>query len=511
MVKKKTTIKRKKNKHDTTVGSQADPIDTELKNLVQNASDLLGPNITKLSIKKEKVSSSFVKKKPSFKNKSMDSGDPNITSCSNNANADSTSNLTKTVVKTEITLERNDSSSKIKKQPSKKLRLTQKDELENIDEEENLTKLDQVDQGETKTIKKKNSNKKKHRKSSSTSKKNLNQLSLFKMPEPLATSSLSTTLINNLKEINVIANTPNTKLQREIAAETTNSKTIKAKQQEEEESKPMTRRAAAAAAAISTENKIQSKNKVLDDIAKTINASGKVKQMVELHEARIKPNSILNTPPTIQKSHAIRQLQYTNSKFKTNSGTISSVTASTSQSSNNNNNSKIRSSIDKRKIRISNQKAKADNKRQSVKKVTAFLKDLSESQSSGVSIKSEKLSFPNTDDINESLLDTQSIKSEPNISQQVTNAPTTQQLTSTVKKLNNHFLASSSTVQQQYKVISNTPGFTKFLERNTPNKMSRSEMELKRKAELLSKEKKEQERLHEREKQLQEKVEIAKK
>ncbi len=36
-------------------------------------------------------------------------------------------------------------------------------------------------------------------------------------------------------------------------------------------------------------------------------------------------------------------------------------------------------------------------------------------------------------------------------------------------------------------------------------------MELKRKAELLSKEKKEQERLQERDKQIQEKVEIAKK
>ena len=382
------------------------------------------------------------------------------------------------------------------------MRLAQKEELENIDEEENSTNLDQ---GETRTIKKKNSTKKKHRKSSTNAKKNTNQLSVFKMPEPLATSSLSTTLINNLKEINAIANTPNTKLHKELTSESTNSKTIKAKQvEEEEESKPMTRRAAAAAAAIAAENKVQPKNKVIEDIAKTIHASGKVKQMVELHEARIKPyGNTLNTPPTVQKPHAIRQLQYTNSKFKTTNSTSTSI-------SNNTDNSKIRSSIDKRKIRISNQKAKAENKRQSVKKVAAFLKDLSESQSSGVSVKSEKLSFPNTDEINESLLDTQSIKSEPSVSHQASAAPNTQQLASTVKKLNNHFLASSSTVQQQYKVA-NTPGFNKFLERNTPNKMSRSELELKRKAELVSKEKKELERLHERDKQLQEKIEIARK
>ena len=104
------------------------------------------------------------------------------------------------------------------------------------------------------------------------------------------------------------------------------------------------------------ENKVQPKNKVLEDIAKTIHASGKVKQMVELHEARIKPyGNTLNTPPTVQKPHAIRQLQYTNSKFKTTNSTSTSI-------SNNTDNSKIRSSIDKRKIRISNQKAKAENK-----------------------------------------------------------------------------------------------------------------------------------------------------
>jgi microcompartment protein CcmL/EutN len=69
-----------------------------------------------------------------------------------------------------------------------------------------------------------------------------------------------------------------------------------------------------------------------------------------------------------------------------------------------------------------------------------------------------------------------------------------------VNKLNSN----PTSVQQQYNVA-------KFQERNTPNKMSQSELELKRKAELLSKEKKEQERLNERDKLLQEKVELNKK
>ena len=51
------------------------------------------------------------------------------------------------------------------------------------------------------------------------------------------------------------------------------------------------------------------------------------------------------------------------------------------------------------------------------------------------------------------------------------------------------------------------PSFMKFLERNTPSKLTKTEMDEKRRAELISKDNKEKERIQEMERQKNEKIE----
>ena len=114
-------------------------------------------------------------------------------------------------------------------------------------------------------------------------------------------------------------------------------------------------------------------------------------------------------------------------------------------------------------------------------------------------------------------------------SSSISNQPLTGNYLATIKRPTNIkelFNTNQSTIQQQYRIASSivkgTPStktakcdrkqsFAKFLERNTPSKLTRTELEEKRKVDLLYKEKKEQERLQELERMQQEKIENQKK
>ena len=257
----------------------------------------------------------------------------------------------------------------------------------------------------------------------------------------------------------------------------------------------------------------------------SIHASGKVKQMVELVEARMKTTSMQNTPSTVVKQQQSKQPQ-TKSKLS-NTSTLNSVAK------------KLRSSIDERKKRISN--SKIENKRQSSKRVNAFLNDLVQQKTSAAAV-TVAPAETKTNNVKKKL-NYQEIKQEPidhdteltkplppptqTINTTTTTTTSTTTTTATTSSNNGlaHLLATSTLIQQNYKLkytsslnsdtkkqsLAATADNTyKFLERNTTPCKSK-ELEEKRKIELIYKEEKEQKRLQEREKLLHEKIETAKK
>jgi len=255
----------------------------------------------------------------------------------------------------------------------------------------------------------------------------------------------------------------------------------------------------------------------------SIHASGKVKQMVELVEARMKTTSMQNTPSTVVKQQQQQQSKQPQIKSKlSNTSTLNSVAK------------KLRSSIDERKKRISN--SKIENKRQSSKRVNAFLNDLVQ-QKTAVTVAPAETKTNNVkkklnyQEIKQEPIDhdTELTKPLPPTTQIINNTTTTTTTTATTSSNNGlaHLLATSTTIQQNYKLkytsslnsdtkkqslaaTTTTTNNNKFLERNTTPCKSK-ELEEKRKIELIYKEEKEQKRLQEREKLLHEKIETAKK
>lgn len=173
---------------------------------------------------------------------------------------------------------------------------------------------------------------------------------------------------------------------------------------------------------------------------------------------------------------------------------------------------KFRSSIDKRKLRSS--QAKSEIKRKSVKQVQAFIKGIT-----NMAAKNASTMVANTTvGASEILDETQDVVARPG-EIDVTICDEKAGKTNVIKEI-----LSNTMVNNQYRVTTQLKAtmassklperkksFIKFLERNTPSKMTRTELEEKRKIELLCKEKKEQERLEERDKAKQEKLEITKK
>lgn len=246
----------------------------------------------------------------------------------------------------------------------------------------------------------------------------------------------------------------------------------------------------------------------------SVHASGKVKQMVELVEARMK-NSVNNTPTTVVKQ---TKTQIANSNHNTSSvlnqtKKMNEITAK-----------KLRSSIDERKKRISN--SKNEVKRQSTKRINAFLNDLAHSSSVSKPQSATKLTNqPVTNPVStvKKKLNYQQadlrIKEEPVELQQTDELVSSKENRDPAKKMTiGSLIASSSSIQQQYRLKHTSSvnsehknSFNKFLERNTPNKLTKIELDEKRKFELMYKEEKDQKRLQEREKQLLEKIEQNKK
>ena len=186
----------------------------------------------------------------------------------------------------------------------------------------------------------------------------------------------------------------------------------------------------------------------------------------------------------------------------------SATTATTSKAN------RLRSSIDNRKQRISS--SKLDHKRNSIKKVNAFLKDLTKSNTKqqpqqqhpimatpsyvkkATNIRQQQQERPNDPSL--ALTSTQistttslvktikeelfsySIKTEPTeVSTTTTMASSLTTVTRSVSK-NRELIASNLMCQQNYRVTQsankNTPmtrknSFNKFLERNTPNKLTK--------------------------------------
>jgi hypothetical protein len=302
---------------------------------------------------------------------------------------------------------------------------------------------------------------------------------------------------------------------------------------------------------------------------KNVHASGKVKQMIELVEARLnasnstvlthdktncsvfandnkqqssryQPNLSKVFPASSQKT-CNRQLLFSQNKSTKPlntpqvSNTLKSSTAVKSSKKT------LRSSIDNRKQLTST--SRLDQKRQSIRKVNAFLNDLTtkiNSNDKTSNLKSSKITtFKNhpltstqissnvKTTIKEELSSEINIKSEPNdlIATTTTTITSISSIHSAVTRSvakKRELIASNFNCQQNYRVaaataalVNSTSKYTKTHERNTPLKSSKHELEEKRKAELLFKEKKENERLQEREthrdKLLQEKIEISKK
>lgn len=244
----------------------------------------------------------------------------------------------------------------------------------------------------------------------------------------------------------------------------------------------------------------QLKTTISHEHASTLNQSGKVKQMVEMVEARMKDHSN-NTPQFI-------------SKFVKNTNQISKNQNQPKEKlgvrlSNKYKNKKATTTIDQRKLRnsISNQ----EQKRKSIRKLNAFIKDISENsqvpaqlpivKKPNIPIKVEPEKAVTTNHA-ASKIPTQSATTLLNAKAIKSNLISIQNSSSENKPENKNLL--HPTVQNLYNVKPNEKSkFSKFLERNTPCKISKTE--------LLAKEKKEMGRLNEREKLLNEKAEISKK
>ena len=304
------------------------------------------------------------------------------------------------------------------------------------------------------------------------------------MPDPLASSSLSSTLLSKLNSNEDTTDnnkkTPfktkfNEKKLQDILE--SNSKTIKSEAQEHQV-KPATRRALALANADTQPKPVATQQ------AEAVQASGKVKQMIEIVEARMKTTTVPATPSSSTKPTQ-KALQYSQSKLKPLAGTASNAIGATALAIKPN---KLRSSIDKRKQRISS--SKGEVKRQSTKRVNAFLKDIASATPSNQTIQNVT-KCPST--VKVQLFPP--IKSEPvdlssqsELSHDTTSSSHNNQsnlLCSAIKRplAAKDIIANSSTVQQQYRfaqsTMKNTPSvhknsFVKFLERNTPSKMTKT-------------------------------------
>lgn len=233
-----------------------------------------------------------------------------------------------------------------------------------------------------------------------------------------------------------------------------------------------------------------------DEAASALTASGKVKQMVEMVEARLKTPgrgspSLLKTPmsskqpvptPTGTITRSVARNLFNSNSVRNN---IKQAYPSTDTKV-----KQVNNPIDNRKQRLS---ARIDAKRNSLKQVNAFLKDASNAES---------------------------IESESSVARSVkkhVNPPVVKSLFS--------ITSNSASVKQNYKLVSKTSSgklaipsssnnpmtkrtsFIKFLERNTPSKLTNTELKL----DMVAREEQNQRRLEEQKKQTQEKIELAKK
>lgn len=207
-------------------------------------------------------------------------------------------------------------------------------------------------------------------------------------------------------------------------------------------------------------------NSILESNTKTIKAekvqpsvhtSGKVKQMIELVEARMKNSSMTNTPATVVKQS---KPQYSNSVCAQSKKTVvqQPTTGTTKRI--------LRSSIDERKKRIST--AKNEIKRQSTKRINAFLNDITQTivqkPVQPVSTVKKKLNYQATKI---------EVKEEP--------LEHCDDLINRSKAALSNLIASNASVQQQYRLKhtsslnTETKGnFNRFLERNTPCKLTKN-------------------------------------
>jgi len=228
---------------------------------------------------------------------------------------------------------------------------------------------------------------------------------------------------------------------------------------------------------------------------------GKVKQMASCMEQKIKA---LKTSCYTHATNSSQQAPPTPATQPPASSKIARV-----------NPQKFRSSIDKRKLRSS--QAKTEIKRKSVKQVHAFIKGITNMAAKNAS----SMVANSTITLQEVVcLDATTDVVRPGDVGDVTMSEDKTMRTNVVKEL-----LSNTMVQNQYRVTTQLKSgvhasskmperkksFIKFLERNTPCKMSRTETDERRKMELQCKEKKELERLEERDKAKQEKIETAKK
>lgn len=556
--KKRKKIKTKKKKGAKKGGDtliEDNPL-TDLGSVVDDAVEIVCKSnvVDKLSIKAES-NSSMVK------------------ATSNN----SVKTITKTSIKTEVTVEKSGSDTttttssetlgggKHLNQPSKKIRISSQDEshLEPLREREEDASPSRASNLSCKS----STSKKKYTKKSLTKAKKAGKSSMVKagssnLADPLASSTMSNQPAPSTpnKSSLMITTAP--------GAESilySNSKTTVKQQVTTTNTRPLTRRAAtgstkaAPGAATSTTTTTTTTTCKIDASAQT---PGKVKQMVNMVEARLKthgPDMVPSTPfSTIKKNQPTSQLLST-IKAKVNPvSVIAAPAASTLHGQ------KIRSSIDNRKIRTSN--AKAEAKRQSAKRVNAFLSNLAENidikhvaetpakQQQQQQQHNETIDMTNTpvvgskDRLLADLKPVQTAKKKlfdgavghengahhvPDPSTQVKAVSSVSvidhsnaNLLATVKRPMSvrELINANSTVSQQYRIapiVKNTPShhraagartsFAKFIERNTPSKLTRTEMEEKRKAELAAKQAKEAERIQELNSIKSEKIENKKK
>ena len=322
---------------------------TDLGSVVDDAVEIVSKNVVdKLSIKAES-NSSMVK-----------------------ATSNNVKTTTKTSIKTEVTVEKTAGSEttaattsssealggKNANHPPKKIRISQDEShLEPLREREE--DADGASPSRASTLSSK----------SSTSKKKLVKKSLSKKKTGKSAKASSSSLADPLTAS--MATTPS-KSSMAPGAESllySNSKTVK---QVTTQSRPLTRRAAnsstklAPGAMTTTTTTTTTTTNIKIDAQASSNAQtpGKVKQMVNMVEARLKthgPDIIPSTPFTIKKNPTSQLL----STIKAKASHPVSVVAAPATSSLLGG-QKIRSSIDNRKIRTSN--AKAEAKRQSAKR-----------------------------------------------------------------------------------------------------------------------------------------------